>query len=164
MKHSISILLVAAIALLFASCRKSDLITETATTSEITSVATSEWHAGTWQSAKGKSSTVNYFVITDNALSTAADGMVIVFKKSGTSVRTLPFEEKVGNHTIYWFYQISGNTITINKQGGTEENSSSNDLFNHIVISANQLEQLTVKGYTYQKLMGLSIEEIKAIL
>jgi hypothetical protein len=174
-KLPISLLL---LIVLGASCKKSDYLNDKASSSlasETSVVAASPavdsigWNpSANWEVAKQDDYSVYYFNIKDDKITNdvAENGLVLVYKKNGSSVSALPVEEKAsGANSLYWYHQITeGNLmITVDAYGTSTEPASANT-FKYFVITPEQLKSLEAKKYTAASLMDLSYNEVKTIL
>src|SRR6476661_11190597 len=97
-------------AMIFASsCNKKD-VSQDLVPAQTTAAATSSaaWTSLTnWTSAKQEKYTSSSASIQNANITDAIvkDGLVLVFKKSGNEIKSLPFQEKQSN--TYWYYQVA---------------------------------------------------------
>ena len=164
-KNKLTILTLSA-AVFFASCRKNDLQHQENQNVPEPTAATKAWTpANSWNTAKLDKFTVYSGAIADKSISSdvADKGLVLVFKKNGDSVQSLPYEEK-GANDAYWYYQVSNGEIAINCDNYGAEQKLNDNTFQYFVISAEQLTALEAKGYSSFKLLQLSFEEATALL
>lgn len=168
--------------LLVASCKKDDLKEDSAqdaTTTSVadTKVASQSWKTITqWEKADQGTFSVHYFTIADSSITAdvADNGLVLVFKKDGSSIHSLPFEEtkassKESDNTTasanYWYHQVSDGNLLVSydiyNTPATPETASS---FQYFVITPDQLNTLQSNGYTTEKLMGLSYADAANLL
>lgn len=167
--------------LLMASCKKNDY-KEASATDATTATASSEadslgWKtSSTWENADQGSFSVHYFTIQDSAITSdvADNGMVLVFKKNGTAVNALPFEEATSvaqtatektTNANYWYHQVSTGSLLIScdlyKAAATPDNANS---FKYFVLTPEKLQSLETSGYTAEKLMNLSYSAAASLL
>jgi hypothetical protein len=174
-KLPISLLL---LIVLGASCKKSDFQDDKASSSLATTntvavanpaVDSIGWNSSAkWDVAKQDNYSVYYFNIKDDKITdnVAENGLVLVYKKNGSSVSALPVEEKgTGSSSMYWYHQITeGNImITVDAYGTSTEPASANT-FKYFVITPEQLKSLEAKSYNAASLMNLSYNEVKSVL
>jgi len=167
-KHKLSILAFS-VAILVASCRKNDVPANAEANSAINKILAPvkpEWAtvAG-WSSARQDKFTVNTGKIADPDLSEAvvSNGLVLVYKKNGSGLESLPFQEK-GANDAYWYYQVSKGEIEITCDNYSGEQKLGENQFAYFVLNADKLADLGSKGYDEVKLLDLSYEQAKAIL
>src|SRR6476659_4274989 len=93
--------------LLIASCKKEDVRQTNATANASGASSKTQWSS---ISAWGNSTTENvstYFSkLTDSSITgeVVNNGLVLVYKKTGSDIQLLPFQERDGN--TYWYYQV----------------------------------------------------------
>ncbi len=147
--------------LLFAaSCKKTDV----SPTKEKQNVATaSDWKsAADWTSSKEEKYIVNSSKFQDNSISSAIieNGLVLVYMKNASLIEALPSQQK----DIYWYYQVSENTIEINADVyGTDELENKTN-FKYFVLTEERLKSLEEKGHSRSELMGLTYEDAATLL
>ena len=154
------------IAVLVTSCRKTDMPHQEAAPAVETVAAKKDWTSAiAWNAAKQEKFTTYNGTIVDQAITSAvADkGLVLVFKKNGTDIQSLPFEEK-GANDAYWYYQVSKGQIAISCDNYGAEQKVSDNAFQYFVITAEQLQALDAKGHSQIELLQLSYEEAAALL
>lgn len=172
MKIQYSLTLIASVALAIMSCRKTDKIEDNKLTNNSESagkeVKGSGWISATgWQPLLTKNSFVNYFVIIDSNITPAIaiKGLVVVYKKIGNTINTLPFEETAEGKKISWIYQVNKNGVSISKEGSSDfTTKNNNDTFFYYVIPEESLNILLNRGYPREKLIQLSFINMKALL
>jgi hypothetical protein len=165
--------------LIVASCKKDDFKdSSTDTTGAIlaSNADSLSWIAASqWQKSDQETFSVHYFTIADSSITAdvADNGLVLVFKKAGNNINTLPFEEastnEGGNVTStnanYWYHQVSEGSLLISydvyKAPVNPDNANS---FQYFVITPEKLESLQNNGYTAEKLMNLNYKEAAALL
>lgn len=159
--------------LLVASCKKDDFKEESNLDAAASSVAATDANSLTWKSAaqweKADQGTfsINYFTIADSSITAdvADNGLVLVFKKVGNNINSLPFEEgqasskETDNATAsanYWYHQVSEGSLLISYDVyNTPANAETANSFQYFVITPEKLDELHTNGYTTEKLMGL---------
>lgn len=164
MKIYYSLTLMASIALVIMSCRKTDKFEENKpinrSESAVNEAKGSGWITATnWQPLQTTNSFVNYFVISDSNITPAISmkGLVVVYKKIGNTINTLPFEETAEGKKISWIYQVSKNGVSIIKEGSSDfSTKNNNDTFFYYVIPEESLNILLNRGYPREKLIQLS--------
>lgn len=166
-KHNL-IVLGFGMALLSTACRKADV--QQSKTEEASSVSNT---AANWISLSNwsKQSEENYAVyshpIEDKTITSAIaeDGMVLAFKKQGNTITALPVEEKNGDNSYFWYYQVSEGSVVINADAyGTTVMPVTAQTFTYYVISADQLKELEQKGYSKAELMRLNYETARKVI
>jgi hypothetical protein len=168
-KHN---LLVAGIglALMLTACKKSDVLSPAAATETVAPAtnATSDWKTISSWTAETKDKFSIYSGKSENSAVTpavAANGLVLVYKKSGNSIMALPGEEKNGNSSYFWYYQVSEGNIEILADGyGAAKTPGNEQNFAYFILSADQLSALETKGHSKAELMTLSYESVSALL
>lgn len=168
-KHKLSILGLS-LMILITSCRKVDVQQDkqaavpaaaVATTKEATSSKVSAWQTVTgWKSNKEEKYTAFSTTISDNALTSAtiANGLVLVYMKSGDNTIALPSQEKGSNK--YWYYQASEGQLTINCDVyGTNQQIGQAPDIKYFVISEQQINELETAGKSKMNLIGLSYND-----
>ena len=152
-----------ALMLLVVSCKKEDVQAKnTATSSTVSSTA--QWKSLTSWSNSGSdnqstlSSKVSDSTITSNV---AAGGLVLVFKKSGTDVQSLPLQES--SSKAFWYYQVSKGSLQINVDDNSANNLSSQS-FSYFVITPEKLSSLEASGKTRMDLLQLTYDQAAALL
>lgn len=168
--------------LLVASCKKDDF-KEESTSDASTSVAANDatslsWKPATnWEKADQGTFSVHYFTIADSSITAdvADNGLVLVFKKAGNNINSLPFEEtkasdaketaSTATSPNYWYHQVAeGNLLISYDVYNTPANADNANSFQYFVITPEKLNSLQTDGYTAEKLMGLSYAEAAKLL
>jgi hypothetical protein len=141
---------------LIASCRKEDI--KHPDTSKITSKQKGSWNALTnWSTVKVDDSTTTYYSqISDSAINTTS-GLVLVYKKEGSSIQALPFQDK--STGMYWYYQISKGVLTIDGLSSVKQQDFSGQAFSYFVLTPEQISALEAKGKTKLDPMQLTYEQ-----
>jgi hypothetical protein len=169
-KHTLSISALALV-LVFASCRKSDLphnplAQDKAKVAAATAAApVSDWKSvGNWTSTRQEKSTSFSAQIKDNALTTAnvSTGLVLVYKKEGDAVRSLPYRDKVTGQ--YWYYQASENDITINVDAAGTGKINNLATFRYFILSEEKIKELEAQGTTKFEIMKMSFDKASSLL
>lgn len=161
--------------LLMSSCQKEDY-----TDTENTAVGKSEllnnadtvgWQkAGDWKTAEQDGFSVRYIDVEDESITSdvADNGLVLLYKKSGSSIHALPFDEATKNDeggSSYWYHQVSEGNILI-AQDVTEETAkvSPESSFRYFIITPEKLRSLEADGYNAEALINLDYAAAKALL
>jgi len=165
MKHYKLPLLGFALVLLIASCRKED-VRQTNEVDSITSgtATKAQWNSfGTWENSKAENVTTYYSKVADSSITTDVvnAGMVLVYKKSGNEIQSLPFQEK-GSKT-YWYYQASKGSVRINSDNNDGQNLSAQS-FTYYIVTPQQLSNLEANGKTKFDLLQMSFEQAASLL
>src|SRR6476619_5360712 len=110
------------------SCRKTDVAQDLSSNQTTSAIAPAQtWTSlNSWTSAKQEKYTSNSATIQNANITDAVvnDGLVLVFKKSGNEIKSLPFQDKTVNAS--WYYQIANGSITINSDNyGAAQNLNS---------------------------------------
>jgi hypothetical protein len=166
-KHKLSILGFALVVLM-ASCKKMDApfqpTHEAATTATATAAApqaSTTWSAiGNWNATKAEKYTTYNSSIQDKGITADVikKGLVLVYKKDGESVHSLPYEQK-GTADQYWYYQTAEGSITINVDAyGSSQNISSDATIRYFVVSEQQIKDFVATGKTKLDLLNLSYD------
>ena len=154
-------------AMIFASsCKKTDVAQDLSSNQTISASAPAQvWTSlNSWTSAKQEKYTSNSATIQNANITDAVvnDGMVLVFKKSGNEIKSLPFQDKTVNAS--WYYQVANGSITINSDNyGAAQNLNSQS-FAYFIVTSEKLSDLQSKGKSQIDLLSLSYEEAAAIL
>jgi hypothetical protein len=168
-KHKLTVLAsFAFIMIAGTACRKADTQHEASPAALAASTEKSiKWNSvSDWNSSKQDKFTIHYGKIQDSTISAsvASKGLVLVFKKNGTAVNALPFDE-TGTKNAFWYYQVSEGTILINSDVyGSDQSLDKSSSFQHFIISENQLKDLEAQGHSKLELMGLSYEKASSLL
>jgi hypothetical protein len=163
-----------ALVVVFASCSKKDVYDEN--TNEVAAQASSTavqasnagWQAASqWESAKQDNLAVYYFNIEDAKITpeVASDGLVLVYKKKGGASVAMPYEEKNGSDSVYWYHQVTdGNLLILSDTYGSAVQPTSDNQFSYLVINPDQLKSLEAKGHSRSDLMDMTYEQASQIL
>ena len=160
----------AATVLLF-SCKKNDLLEEELpATPETEAVASSRasissWQsAASWEKAEESDASVYSFSLTDASLNAdvAEKGLVLVYRKGGSAVSSLPFEDDAASQ--YWYYQVTDGSLTVSCDVTEKGKAPANDSFQFIAFSSAQLSALEEQGYSKLDLMQLTYDNATALL
>ncbi|MFL5740696.1 MAG: hypothetical protein ACJ75B_10795 [Flavisolibacter sp.] len=155
-------------AVLVTACKKSDVQQTAVNTPAVAaaSVSSSNWKSlSSWNSQPQEKYTTYSNKISDSTISAAVagKGLVLVYKKSGTDISALPFEEKGTSN--FWYYQVSqGRLVVLVDTYGTTAAPAQGQSIKYFVLSADKLNELQSKGYSKAELMKLSYENAIAIL
>ena len=150
---------------------QSEIVSNTATTSQLPAITESGWNTSTdWNSSKHADSTVYYTNIKTEAVTADViqNGLVRIFKMNNNSETTstkLPFEEKTGAISQFWYYQVSeGNIMILIDVSGGNTNPAEKSLFNYVVLSGNAVKEIEKKGTTRGDLTSVSYDKLKELI
>ena len=106
-----------ALVLLITSCRKED-VRQTNEAESVTSgtVTKAQWNSfSTWENLKSENGSTYFSKVSDSSITNEVmnGGLVLVYKKSGSDIQSLPFQEKESK--TYWYYQASKGSIRTNR-------------------------------------------------
>lgn len=165
-KHKLSILGFALLVLM-ASCKKMDTPFQPAQAATTTAAATAApqasttWAAiGSWNATKAEKYTTYNSTIQDKGITADVikSGLVLVYKKDGEAVHSLPYEQK-GSADQYWYYQTSEGAITINVDAyGTAQTISNDATIRYFIVSEQQIKDFVATGKTKLDLLNLSYD------
>jgi hypothetical protein len=150
-----------ALMLMVASCKKEDVQVKNTPTSTTASPA-SQWKSLTnWSTSTSDNQTNYSSKLSDSTMtgSVATGGLVLVFKKSGSTIQSLPFQETESK--TYWYYQVSKGTVQVNSNNNENLDQQS---FSYFVITPEKLSGLEASGKTRLDLLQLSYEQAVALL
>ncbi len=157
-------ILTSGLILSLSACKKTDIKEDLAIVDKyVAAAAAPAWRSvGSWSTTQEDASVIYNGSVTDTSLTAAivADGLVLVYKKSGSEVQSLPVEE-AGK---FWYYQVSENTLEINCEGAESDDAVKQQTFQYILLSAEQVADLESKGHSRSDLMTLSHENARALL
>ena len=177
-----SSILAVSLAFVMASCSKIDFeeeaVSEVAVHSEIAANAVGWQSSFVWETVGQDELSVHYVTIEDDGITTdvADDGLVLLFKRNGASVSSLPIEEGAGAQesateesaaplSKYWYHQVSAGNLLITcddyAKSGTPEGANS---FKYFIITPEKLQSLSTEGYTAESLMALDYDAAAALL
>jgi hypothetical protein len=153
-----------ALVLLIASCRKEDIQAKN-TANNLSAISnTAQWRSlSNWSSSKNEEITTYFSKVSDSSITSNVvnAGFVLVFKKNGSDIQSLPFQEK--SSKTYWYYQVSGGSLRINSDNNAGQNLNAQS-FAYFVISPEKLSALEASGKTKLDLLQLSFEQAEALL
>ena len=127
-----------------------------------------------WEVANQETFSVHYFNLEDaNITADVVDnGLVLLFKKQGSAVNALPFEEESSEavsqeaaNATYWYHQVSEGNLLVSCD--LYDNNKTPDLksrFKYFIINPEKLQTLITDGYTTEKLMSLSYTDAVELL
>jgi len=166
-KHKLMVLGLSVV-LFASSCKKNDMESTVAQSSAASAVKSSDWKSiSKWSTQSQENYTVYSSNLQDSTISSsvASQGLVLAYKKNGTTISALPYEEKAGTGSYFWYYQVSqgGISIMVDAYGGATTPASSLG-FKYFVISADKLNQLESAGHSKAELMKSSYDEASALL
>jgi hypothetical protein len=150
-----------ALMLMVASCKKEDVQVKNSTASTTASPA-SQWKSLTnWSTSTSDNQTNYSSKLSDSTITggVATGGLVLVFKKSGSTIQSLPFQETESK--TYWYYQVSKGTVQVNSNNNQNLNEQS---FSYFVVTPEKLSSLEASGKTRLDLLQLSYEQAVALL
>jgi hypothetical protein len=151
-----------ALMVLVVSCKKEDVQAKNTATSTVSS--TIQWKSlKNWSSTGSDSQATLSSKVSDSSItsSVAAGGLALVFKKNGTDVQSLPFQEN--DSKTFWYYQISKGSVQINVDNNSGDNLNS-QAFSYFIITPEKLSSLEASGKTKLDLLQLSYEQAVALL
>jgi len=156
------------LATLATSCRKTDAVHEgnAAAIEKVLAPVKAEWTSvNNWSTNKQDKFTIFNGTIADQNITdaVASKGLVLAFKKNGSTVQSLPVQEK-GTSDAYWYYQVSKGEISFACDNYSGEPDLQNNSFSYFILSESQLADLEKKGYSQIQLLQLSYNEAKAVL
>jgi hypothetical protein len=134
----------------FTSCKKDDIKTEAAQSSE-TIGTTSSWKTiENWSSSEGS---VEASISDDKiSLDIANDGFVLVYAKDNNSVELLPAQ--IGK--TYFYYQVQNGSVQIVANSAVSGKAQ----FSYIIFSKDQLNTLNQKGISSSQLLKMNYQQI----
>lgn len=151
--------------LLIASCKKEDVRQTTSNdVSSATVSKTSQWNTlSNWSNSSTENVTTYFSKMTDSTVTSDVvnAGLVLVYKKSGSEIQALPFQEK--DSKTYWYYQVSKGSIRINSDNNDGQTLSA-QAFSYIVFSPQQLSKLEASGKSKFDLLQLSYDQATSLL
>jgi hypothetical protein len=150
-----------ALMLMVASCKKEDVQVKNTPASTTASPA-SQWKSlANWSTSTSDNQTNYSSKLSDSTITggVATGGLVLVFKKSGSTIQSLPFQETESK--TYWYYQVSKGTVQVNSNNNQNLNEQS---FSYFVITPEKLSSLEASGKTRLDLLQLSYEQAVALL
>ena len=152
------------IILMVASCRKNDIAAENNVAPAAATAPTAQFKAlPSWSSSQAENTRTYFSKVSDSTITTdvAKSGLVLVYKKEGSSVQSLPFQEKDGK--TYWYYQVANGSIRINSDNNSGQ-SLAQQSFAYFVITPGKLASLEASGKSRFELLDLSYEQAAALL
>ena len=90
-----------------------------------------------------------------------SNGLVLVYKKSGNDIESLPFQDR--SSKVYWYYQVSKGSIRISGNNAASQNVSGQS-FSYFVLTPEKIAALQSNGKTKLDLMQLSYDQAAALL
>jgi hypothetical protein len=157
--------------LVFASCKKNEITPaglETETPAPAAAPATSNTaRLSSWQSVSNWSADNSTGsaagVIKDAAITAdiANEGIVLVFAKKGNIEQSLPYMQ---SGDVFWNYQVEEGTIIITADGANGKAAIDTDQqFQYVVLSKEQLDALDAKGQSRNNLINLSYQTANSL-
>ena len=163
-------------AVLLFSCKKYDLqdqvaTTDNAKTTAVTGLRESSWKTlSNWTQVEQPSFNLYYTAVKDANITAdiANNGAVLVYKKDGltNSSVQLPYEEKVGNTTYYWYYQVSEGKVLVSCDiygSADAQYLNATSVFKYIPITGDVLTQLEGKGFSRVELMKMTYSQVSSL-
>jgi len=156
-----------ALLLTIVSCKKEDVnktntesqaISSSGSLQEAKWVSLNNWSLSTTENVATYFSTMSDTLIVNDV---AKSGLVLVYKKTGSEIKLLPFQEK--DTKTFWYYQVSNGSIRINSDNNDGKNLNQHS-FSYIIITPEQLSTLEASGKTKFDLMQLSYKEAASLL
>jgi len=150
--------------LLIASCKKEDVRQTNSTDSTSGASSKTQWSSLTaWGNSTTENVTTYFSKLTDSSITNEVvnNGLVLVYKKSGTDIQLLPFQEK--DSKTYWYYQVAKGFVRINSDNNNGQNLAAST-FTYFVVTPEQLSNLEAKGKTKFDLLQLSLDEATSLL
>jgi hypothetical protein len=149
--------------LLIASCRKEDIHAKNEP-DNLSAVSNTAWKSlGNWSSSTTEDVTTYFSKVSDSVITgnVVSAGFVLVFKKTGSDIQSLPFQEK--DSKAYWYYQVSKESIQINCINNAGQNLNGQS-FSYFIITPEKLSALEANGKTRLDLLQLSYEQAVVLL
>ena len=166
-KHKILLAFFGA-ALVFASCKKSDIQPPVSQQMKSVTASGPQWKSlSNWAAQSEDKYTVYSNVVADSNItsSVASKGLVLAFKKTANSIVALPYDEKTSNGSYFWYYQISSSNIVFSAEAFDNAKQPSAELgFAYFIISPEKLNDLEAKGYSRAQLMKLSYDNVATLV
>ena len=150
--------------LLMASCKKEDVRQPISKDSTSGASSKTQWSSlSAWGNSTTENATTYFSKLTDSSITSEVvnNGLVLVYKKSGSDIQLLPFQEK--DSKIYWYYQVAKGSIRINSDNNDGQNLAAST-FTYFVVTPQQLSNLEAKGKTKFDLLQLSLDEATSLL
>lgn len=164
-----------ALIVVIASCSKKDAYSDE-TISQDSSIKSSaaaavdnnSWHTtAQWESAKQDNYSVYYFNIADAKITSdvASDGLVLVYKKQGGTSVAMPYEEKSGDNSVYWYHQVTdGNLLILSDSYNKASQPGADASFKYLIVTPDQLKSLDAQGHSRSNLMDMTYEQASKLL
>jgi len=161
------------VALFVTACKKNDLQqsapTAPATAATAAPVSTSaNWRSISNWSAQGQDKYTTFTsAIGDSSISgsVASKGLVLVYKKSGSTVTALPYEEQAATGSYFWYYQVASGSLSVVADAyDGAKTPAADQSFKYFVVSADKLAELEAQGHSKAELMKLTYENAAALL
>lgn len=153
-----------ALMLLIVSCKKEDVQQVNPSTKISSGNKVSGWNSlSNWIKSEIDSTTAYSTKITDTSINSDVikSGLVLLFKKNGNEIQSLPFQQK--ETKSYWYYQVSKGSIRVTS-ANNEQGQSLADQFYYFVLSSQKLSTLAASGKTKLDLMQLTFEQASTLL
>jgi len=153
-----------ALMLLIASCKKEDVRQTTTDSVSSGTASKAQWNSlSSWQNSKTENVTTYFSRLTDSSITNDVvnAGIVLVYKKTGNDIQSLPFQEKDGK--TYWYYQVAKGSIRINSDNNEGQNFAT-QTFSYLVVTPEQLSKLEASGKTKLDLLQLSYDQASSLI
>jgi hypothetical protein len=150
--------------LLMASCKKEDVRQSNSKDSTSGASSKTQWSSlSAWGNSTTENVTTYFSKLTDSSVTSEVvnNGLVLVYKKSGSDIQLLPFQER--DSKTYWYYQVAKGSIRINSDNNDGQNLAA-PTFTYFVVTPQQLSNLEAKGKTKFDLLQLSLDEATSLL
>lgn len=166
---TIKYLAVSAALISLIACSKSDLESATGAEAEgevLTTVGSFASWSSVSNSDKGTDAVAFAGEVRDAAITedVIENGMVLVFGKANNHVQPLPFQESNGE-LRYWYYHVTPGSVFIQASAAskTAAVTTAQD-FAVVVLTQDQLEKLESAGTSRDLLLGMSLEQVSALV
>jgi hypothetical protein len=153
-----------ALMILVAACKKEDVQIKDASKIASAVSTASQWQSfSNWSSSKNDNATTYSSKVVDSTITAnvAGAGVVLVFKKTGKDIQSLPFQEK--ENKTYWYYQVSKGSVQINSDNNSVQNLKEQS-FSYFVITPEKLSSLEASGKTKMDLLQLTYDQAVSLL
>jgi hypothetical protein len=153
-----------ALMLLIASCKKEDVRQTTTDNVSSGSALKAQWNSlSNWQNSKNENVTTYFSRLTDSSITkdVVNAGIVLVYKKTGNDIQSLPLQEK--DNKTYWYYQVANGSIRINSDNNDGQNLGT-QTFSYFVVTPEQLSKLEASGKTKLDLLQLSYDQASSLI
>lgn len=156
--------------LILVACSKSALQSsaeaESGGTSTLTGSGAARWSTVTNSNTAEGNETVAFAgeikdeTITEDVIE---NGLVLVFAKTAAQVQSLPFQDESAA-LRYWYYHVSQGSVFIQANSVSKDAAITTQDFGVVVLSKTQLEALESAGTSRDLLLGMSFDQVNALL